>query len=88
MTAYGDESTAALALEAGAASYVPKAQRAERLVPAVDRAAEYVMAHRSREQLAQCMFEYHCRFALENDRRLLHAFAAQMQQTMVGMGFS
>jgi CheY-like chemotaxis protein/anti-sigma regulatory factor (Ser/Thr protein kinase) len=88
MTAYGDESTAALALEAGATSYVPKAQKAERLMLAVERAAEYAVANRSREQLAQCMFEYHCRFALENDRRLIHALAAQIQQTMVGMRFS
>ena len=29
MTAYGDESTAVEALESGAASYVPKAQKAE-----------------------------------------------------------
>ncbi len=37
MTAYGDETIAVEALEAGAASYVPKSQRAERLLETVNR---------------------------------------------------
>ncbi len=87
MTAYGDESTAVEALEAGAASYVPKSQKAERLMSAVERVMEYAVANRSREQLTQCILEYHCRFALENDRRLIRALAAQIQQAMAGTGF-
>ncbi len=87
MTAYGDESTAVEALEAGAASYVPKAQKAERLMSAVERVAEYAVANRSREQLDRCMLEYHCRFALENDRRLIRALVTQIQHVMASMEF-
>ncbi len=88
MTAYGDESTAVQALEAGAASYVPKAEKAERLMAAIERVVELAAANRNREQLVRCILEYHGRFALKNDRRLIHAFAAQMQQTLAGMNFS
>ena len=87
MTALGDESTAVDALEAGAASYVPKAQKAERLLSAVERVADCAEANRSSERLAQCALEYHCRFALDNDRRLIRTFVAQVQQTMTGLGF-
>ncbi len=88
MTAYGDESTAVEALEAGAASYVPKAQKAERLISAVERVAEHAVANRSDERLAQCMTEYHCRFALKNDRQLIRAFVGQVQHAMAGVGFT
>ncbi len=87
MTAYGDESTAVEALESGAASYVPKAQKAERLIAAVERVTEYAAVNWSREQLARRMLEYNCRFSLENDRRLIRALVAGIQQVMTGMGF-
>jgi CheY-like chemotaxis protein len=87
MTAYGDESTAVEALEAGAASYVPKARKAERLMSTVERVAEYAMANRSRQQLTQCMLECNCRFALENNRHLIRALVTQIQQVMAGLGF-
>lgn len=87
MTAFGDESIAVQALEAGAASYVPKAEKAERMMSAVERVMESAMANRSRERLAQCMLEYHCRFALPNDRRLIRALLAQIQQAMAGTEF-
>lgn len=88
MTAYGDESTAVEALEAGAANYVAKAQKAERLMATVDRVVEQVAADRSRQRLAQCVLEHHCRFALQNDRRLIRALVGQVQQAMAGMGFT
>ncbi|MEQ8784931.1 MAG: response regulator [Pirellulaceae bacterium] len=87
MTAFGDESIAVDAMEAGAASYVPKAQKAERLMAAVERVTEYAQASRSREQVKHCMTEYHCRFALANDRRLIRALVAQIQEAMAGIGF-
>jgi CheY-like chemotaxis protein len=87
MTAYGDESTAVEALESGAASYVPKAQKAERLIASVERVTEYAAINWNREQLARRMLEYHCRFSLENDRRLIRAMVAGIQQVMAGMEF-
>ena len=88
MTAYGDELTAAEGLEAGAASYVPKARRAERLLETVDRVVEHATAGQSRERLAQSLLEYHCRFALENDPDLIRALVDQIQEKMAGLGFA
>jgi CheY-like chemotaxis protein len=87
MTAYGDESTAVQALELGAASYVPKVQKAERLMSAVERVTESASMNRSRRKLTRCMLEYHCRFSLENDRILIHALVNQIQEVMVNMDF-
>ncbi len=86
MTAYGDETTAIEALEAGAASYVPKAQKAERLLTSIERVLDHAVANRFRQRLTRTMFEYHCRFALENDRRLIRELVSQVQQAMAGIG--
>ncbi len=88
MTAYGDESTAVEALESGAASYVPKARRAERLVATVERVAENVSVARNRARLEQCLLDYQTRFALDNDPRLFRTLAGQVQQVMAGVGFT
>jgi CheY-like chemotaxis protein/anti-sigma regulatory factor (Ser/Thr protein kinase) len=87
MTAFGDEATAFEALEAGAASYVPKAQKAERLMSAVERVADYAVANRDRERLLHRTIEYHCRFSIENDRRMIRALIAEIQRAMVGVEF-
>jgi anti-sigma regulatory factor (Ser/Thr protein kinase) len=87
MTAFGDEATAVAALEAGAASYVPKSRQAECLVKTVDRILEHALAGRNRERLGQCLIEYHCRFTLPNDAKLIRALVDELQQTMAGMGF-
>ncbi|MHB0957133.1 MAG: response regulator [Pirellulaceae bacterium] len=85
MTAYGDEDTAVKALDAGAASYVPKAQRAERLVETVERVAEHAAANRSRGRLARCMLDFRCRYALPSDRRLIRALVNRVQHIMTNM---
>lgn len=87
MTAYGGESTAVEAFEAGAASYIPKARRAERLVEAVDRVVEHTRAARNRARLSRSMLGYHCRFALENDPDLIRALVDQVEAKMSGVGF-
>ena len=87
LTAFGDEGIAAEALEAGAASYVPKAQKAERLLPAVERVAAHAQANRSREELDHCMLEYHTRYALGNDIHLIRMLVNQLQHVMAGIGF-
>lgn len=88
LTAYGDESTAVEALEAGAASYVPKARQAERLIETVDRVLEHAAADRSQVRLAQCMLEYHGRFALENDLQLIRSLVDHIQKSMAGIGLA
>jgi CheY-like chemotaxis protein/anti-sigma regulatory factor (Ser/Thr protein kinase) len=87
MTAYGDEGTAVDALEAGATSYVPKAQKAERLMSAVERVTEHALTSQSRQRLQRCMLEHHCRYSLDNDRRLIRSLVTEIQQTMTSLGF-
>jgi CheY-like chemotaxis protein len=88
MTAFGDEATAVEAFEAGAASYVPKARRAERLVETVTRVLEHAKAGQNRERLSRSMLEYHGRFALENDPALIRALVDQIEGRMAGIGFA
>lgn len=87
VTAFGDESTAVAALEAGAANYIPKAEKAERLVAAVKRVLEHSRNDQMRARLGRSMLEYHCRFELENDRYLIRELVNQLQQVMAGLGF-
>jgi CheY-like chemotaxis protein/anti-sigma regulatory factor (Ser/Thr protein kinase) len=88
MTAYGNESTAAEALELGAASYVPKASQAERLVETVERVLARAKAARSQEQLMGCLAEIQCTFQLENDPALIPALVDLFEQTLVGIPLS
>ena len=87
MTAYGDETTAIDSLDAGAASYVPKARQAERLLETVDRVVGHALARRDRERLGQCMLEYNCRFWLDNDLSLIRSLIDHVQQVMVDQEF-
>ncbi len=88
MTQFGDETTAVRALEAGAASYVPKSRQAEYLVPTIERVLEHASADRRRRQLVQCTVEHHCRYILPNDRRLIRALVDDLQEVLSGMGFA
>ena len=88
MTQFGDELTAVQALEAGAASYVPKARQAEYLAPTIERVLEHASADRRRRQLVQCTTEYHCRYVLPNDRRLIRVLVDELQEVLSGMKFA
>ena len=88
MTQFGDELTAVQALEAGAASYVPKARQAEYLVPTIERVLEHASADRRRRQLVQCTVEHHCRYVLPNDRRLIRILVDELQEVLSGMKFA
>lgn len=87
MTDYGDESIAIDALEAGAASYVPKARRAERLLETVERVVDHAASERHTQRLNRRILDFHCRYCLENDRRLIGALVAQTQQLMADLQF-
>ena len=88
MTQFGDETTAVKALEAGAASYVPKARQAEYLLATIERVLEHAAADQRRRQLVQCTIEHHCRYTLPNDRRLIRALVDELQEVMSGMNFA
>lgn len=85
MTAYGNESTAVEALEAGASSYVPKAQQAERLTETVGRVLARVHADRVQEQLASCLSEMYCSYSLDNDPSLITALVDKLQRVLAGV---
>ncbi|MCA9071405.1 MAG: response regulator [Planctomycetaceae bacterium] len=87
MTAYGDDSTVIEALEAGAASFISKTQKAERLTGTVKRVLARAAADQIHQQLSQCLLESRCRFAVPNSRQVIRGLVEQMQQTMAGMGF-
>ena len=88
MTQFGDELTAVRALDAGAASYVPKSRKAECLLPTIERVLEHASADRRRGQLVQCTREYHCRYVLPNDRHMIRVLVDELQEVMSGMNFS
>jgi CheY-like chemotaxis protein len=79
MTAYGNEAIAVQALEAGAASYVPKARQAEQLVETVRRVVTRSIADRRRDVVAECMVELKCRFTLDNDPALIEPLIDTLQ---------
>ena len=86
MTAYGNETIAVEALEAGAASYVPKAQQAERLADTVARVLARAAAEQERRSLESHLNELYCSYTLENNLVQLAAVVDQMHQLMAGVG--
>jgi CheY-like chemotaxis protein len=86
MTAYGNETIAVEALEAGAASYVPKARQAELLLETVERVVARVHADRNRSRLAECMGEIYCTYTLENNPALLPLLIDEVQQLLSRIG--
>jgi anti-sigma regulatory factor (Ser/Thr protein kinase) len=49
---------------------------------------EHALSGQNRERLAQCILDYHCRFALENDTHVIRAFVNQVQEKMAGLGLT
>ncbi|HUG66501.1 MAG TPA: response regulator [Pirellulaceae bacterium] len=86
MTAYGNEDIAVAALEKGAASYVPKSRRSDRLLETVDRVLARSRAERSRERLLQCLGKLDATFYLENDPSLVPPLVDYIQATLSGIG--
>ncbi len=71
MTAYGNELIAVRALEAGAASYVPKMRQAELLADAVQRVLARSQVEQQRQDFAKNLNELQCKFTLDNDPSLI-----------------
>ncbi len=80
MTAYGSEALAVEALEAGAASYVPKAQLAEKLVDTVEQVLALARADRGIEQLAECLALAEFTFLLDNNAMLIDPLVDAVQR--------
>ncbi|MBW3600120.1 MAG: response regulator [Planctomycetes bacterium] len=86
MTAHGSEELAVAALEQGAASYVPKAKIAEKLLDTVHQVLALAHAEGSYERLLECMDRTEFLFTLHNDPAIFDPLIDLVQQIVVGMG--
>lgn len=80
MTAHGSEELAVEALEAGAASYVPKSQLPEKLVDTVEQVLALSRANRGIEQLAGSLMLAEFTLLLANDAALIDPLVDAVQQ--------
>ena len=71
MTGRGSEETAVQALQAGAASYVPKSLLNQRLADTVQHVLSVAHEERSQMQLMGSMLQSHSQFLLENDPSMI-----------------
>ncbi|MFO0863426.1 MAG: response regulator [Gemmataceae bacterium] len=80
MTAYGSEEIAMQALEAGAASYVPKRNLVQDLESNLERVLNAVHAADCQERLLSRLTDAELRFGLENDRSLVPLLVRHLRQ--------
>lgn len=85
MTAHGSEEIAIEALRRGAASYVPKAQLAKRLLMTVNDVLLLSQASRSNRRLINCLTHTTFHFQLDNDPQLIPALVDLLQQMLAGV---
>jgi CheY-like chemotaxis protein len=86
MTSRGSEDIAAQALDAGAASYVPKRLLPRRLVETVNRLLLVSRGRRERSPLLGRMTDICCSFVLPNDSKLADMLVGYLQEQAVQMG--
>ena len=87
MTSYGSEKIAVRALNAGAASYVPKDGLETDLLETVEQVLEMTDARRSRSTILHCMESRESRFELDNDIKLISPLAGFAQESLQRLGF-
>lgn len=85
MTAHGSEEIAVRALEAGAASYVPKVRLGTDLLDTVDTVLSLSRADQRQEKLLSCMRESESTFELENDASLIPPLVEYLQEQLSRM---
>jgi len=71
MTAFGSEDIATLALQRGAASYVPKRNLARQVSETVTNVLEVTQARHGQQRLLQCLVQTETVFDLDNDLSLI-----------------
>jgi len=88
MTSQGNERIAVQALQAGAASYVPKRELKEELVDTVIQVLEVAEARQSRSRLLGYLQGRETSFELESDPALIFTVAAFLQDSLERLGFA
>jgi CheY-like chemotaxis protein len=86
MTAYGSESIALRALNAGAASYVPKNSLARELADTLRQVLAIVEGNQKRQRLLASRVGSCQRFAIENDPDMLSPLMAIVQEDLAAFG--
>jgi CheY-like chemotaxis protein len=84
-TAHGSEALAMSALDAGAASYVPKDEVGLKLLETVEQVLGIAHADRRSEQLAKYLEEEQFSFRLENDPALIAPLVDTVQRSLMDM---
>ena len=86
VTGRGNEEIAVKALQAGAASYVPKGLLARLLVETVQKVWAISRAERSHARLMDCMTQNDCGFVLNNDDALIAPLVNYLNRSIVRVG--
>ena len=87
MTAHGSEEIATAALQAGAATYVPKTQLADRLAASLEQVVELFRGDDRYGRLLKFMSHADTSFVLENDPKLIPPLIAHLQQQLTRAAF-
>ena len=88
MTAQGSEELAVLALQAGAASYVPKRDLARDLLPTVEAVVEAAQTRRDHDRLMRCLNRTEAHFVLNNDPALIPPLVGYLRDNVFRMSGS
>ena len=86
VTAHGSEEIAARALRCGAASYVPKRDLGQDLVPAVRQIVAMAAPDPEKERIIGSLEEVRYRFVLANDHSLVAPLIRRLEEVVLEMG--
>ncbi len=86
MTSRGSEEIAVQALQAGAASYVPKQRLSALLLPTMEKVLSASGRERGYSRLMGCLMRSHFTFVLGNDCSLFRPLVAYLQETVTHLG--
>ena len=82
MTAHGSEEIAIQALQAGAASYVPKKSLARDLADTLEQIVSTAQVNRNQQRVLDCISHHESRFVLDNDTTLVAPLVGHLEQTL------
>jgi CheY-like chemotaxis protein len=88
MTAYGNDEVAARALEAGAASYVPKRNLERDLLESIRDLLAVVAADRELARLSEYLTDHDARYEIENDLASIPPIVGHVQSELAEMGLA
>ncbi len=88
MTAYGSEETAALALQKGATSYVPKRYLAQDMIPTLGNILAVARADRQHQRIVEFQTRSETQYVLPNDESVIPPFIGHLEEQLTRMKFS